>query len=64
MKPAHLYRTTIVIWTEYPTDDSELSDLGREAETGEGFCSSQQCEFITDPAQFPDTEFFDCSTND
>lgn len=57
-KPKKLYRTTIVIWTEYPTDSVELPDLAREATTGEGFCSEQECEEITDPNQFPDTEFF------
>ena len=59
MKPTKLYRTTIVIWTEVHTDDWELDDIAREAISGEGFCSSSQCEEVSDAEQFPDTEFFD-----
>jgi Mn-dependent DtxR family transcriptional regulator len=53
-----LYRTTIVIWTKYDASDVELEDLARKAVQGEGYCSQQTTEAITDPVQFPKTEFF------
>lgn len=58
MKPSKLYKTTIVIWSEYVTDSVEIEDLARDATSGEAFCSGQDCEEVTDPSAFPDTEFF------
>lgn len=58
MKPKKLFRTTVVVWTEYPTDNVEIEDLAREATSGEGYCETQRCEEVTDPEKFPDTEFF------
>ena len=58
--PEKLFRTTIHIWTEYdPTNSVEIDDLAREAMTGEGYCSLQETELVTDPDKFPNTEFFD-----
>jgi hypothetical protein len=57
-----LYKTTIVIWSQYPGDDVELSDLAREAEQGDAYCSRQESERIEDPRSDPGwdgTEFFD-----
>lgn len=59
MRPEKLYRTTIVIWSEIPSDDYELDELASAAIEGDCFCSSIQCEEVTDPKQFPQTEFFD-----
>jgi hypothetical protein len=57
-KPQALYKTTIVIWTEYPTDNVSIDTLAAEACTGDAYCSSQKCELISDPNKFPNTEFF------
>jgi hypothetical protein len=59
-----LYKTTIVIWSEFDGDDLdvELDDLARDAMTGESYCSKQTSELIEDPTKDPDwdgTEFFD-----
>jgi|GEM_PF-2686516 len=56
--PKKLYQTTITIWTESPTDSWTLSDLAREAETGEAYCDSVKCVELTEKEKFPDTEFF------
>lgn len=56
-----LYKTTIVIWSEYSTKDVELSNLVEEAEQGDAYCSSEKCVLIANPETDPDwdeTEFF------
>lgn len=57
-----LFKTTIVIWSEYDTSAIELEDLAREATSGEAHCSSSNSELVEDPKGDPDwdgTEFFD-----
>jgi hypothetical protein len=56
--PARLYKTTIVIWSRYDGADVELHGLAYEAEEGDAYCTRQDSELITDPADFPDTDFF------
>jgi hypothetical protein len=57
--PKILYKTTIVIWSEYdPTDDLELTDIAHAATSGDAFCSEMKAVPITDHFSFPDTEFF------
>lgn len=64
-KPKFLYKTTIVIWSEYdPTNTMEIDDLARDAMTGESYCSQQTSERVTDVTQFPETEFFDDGENE
>ena len=59
-----LFKTTIVIWSEYnPSADSvtELSDFARDAESGESYCSKFDTEFVHAHENDPDwdgTEFF------
>lgn len=62
MKP--LYKTTLVIWTEYdPIEQGlELDDLAREANEGDAYCSSWKTTLVKDPASDPlwdGTEFFE-----
>jgi hypothetical protein len=57
-KPQKLYKTTIVIWTEYPTNEFSIVSLAEEATDGNAYCSSQKCEGVSDPSKFPNTEFF------
>ena len=57
-----LYKTIIVIWSEYPTDGVELEDLAREATSGDAYCVSSECTAIEDTANDPHwdgTEFFE-----
>ena len=57
--PKKLYKTTIVIWSEYdPTNKLELEDMAREATNGDMFCSDISAEVVDDQVEFPDTEFF------
>lgn len=56
-----LYKTTIVIWSEYDGTTVELSDLARDAEVGESYCSRYRSEQCANPEADPDwdgTEFF------
>lgn len=59
--PKKLYKTTIVIWSTFDPMKCELSDLAREAEVGDAYCSRMEAEhkenFRDDP-DWDDTEFF------
>jgi hypothetical protein len=62
LKP--LYKSTIIIWSEYDPSalDFELSELAHEAETGDAYCSSMTCSRVAEPEKHPawdGTEFFD-----
>ena len=60
--PVPLYKTTIVIWSEPNPAVMEISDLAREAEVGDAYCSKSHIEWIEEPETDPDwdgTEFFD-----
>lgn len=62
-----LYKTTAVIWSEFDGTEVELSDLARQAEQGDAFCSHHMSEKIEDPdsdPSFPDNEFFFDRTGD
>jgi hypothetical protein len=57
-----LFKTTIVIWTEYdPTLLVEIDELARDAMEGESYCSSSESVLVEDPEKDTDwdgTEFF------
>jgi hypothetical protein len=56
-----LYKSTIVIWSEFDPRNMELSHLAREAESGEAYCSKSVAVLVKKPATDPDwdnTEFF------
>lgn len=60
MKP--LFKTTIVIWSEYDGTSVEMSSLTREAEVGDAYCSQYRSELVQEPDKDPawdQTEFFD-----
>jgi hypothetical protein len=66
-----LWKTTIVIWTDFNPVTMELGHLARNAEYGDAFCSKQSIEEISDPKSDPDwepTDFFnspmDCTCDD
>ncbi|HRY01572.1 MAG TPA: hypothetical protein P5256_00480 [Beijerinckiaceae bacterium] len=63
-KPTVLYKTTIEIWTDYNPACREIDDLAQEAMIGSAFCSLQHTDEVTDPAQFPDTDFFGSDENE
>ncbi len=57
-----LYKTTLVIWTEYqPPDGLTCEELGRSADQGDAYCSVWNSELVADPVGDKDwdrTEFF------
>lgn len=60
MKP--LYKTTIIIWTEYDGGVAELENLAFQATEGNAYCSKQESVIIDNPMGDPDwdgTDFFD-----
>lgn len=60
MKP--LYKTTIVIWSEYNGTNVELSTLASQVENGDAYCSVYRSSLIENPSNDPDwdnCEFFD-----
>lgn len=57
-----LWKTTIIVWSEYYAGDVELEDLGRGATSGDAYCSKQSSVRVEDPKTDPDwdgTEFFE-----
>lgn len=56
--PDALYKTTIVIWTDWEPDYTEIDELAHAAVYGDAFCSETETEYVTDKNQFPNTEFF------
>lgn len=57
-----LYKTTIVIWSDFNPENVSLSRLAQEAEDGCSYCSVQKTETVEDPSQDSDwdgTEFFE-----
>ena len=57
-RPDALYKTTIVIWTDWAPLHMEIDELAREAVMGDAFCAETDTEYVTDHTQFPVTEFF------
>jgi hypothetical protein len=58
-----LFKTTIVIWSEYDPGESnvELEDFARDACTGESYCSVMETDWVKNPPEdkdWEDTEFF------
>ena len=56
-----LYKTTIVIWSEFDPATVELSHLAREAESGETYCSKSRSTLVKNPTkdkEWDGTEFF------
>ena len=59
MAKGPLYRTRAIIWTDFDPAGCSLPYLAQEADDGGAFCSDQTTEQVTNPDDFPATEFFD-----
>jgi hypothetical protein len=61
-KKKPLYKTTIIIWSEFdPHENMELVDLAQEATDGMAYCTSMVRKLVKDPSKDKDwdgTEFF------
>lgn len=56
-----LWKSTIVIWSEFDPQEVSMDDLAREAICGEAYCSCSTAKFIENPVKDIDwdgTEFF------
>ena len=56
-----LYKTTIVIWSEYDPSSIEMATLVHEAEFGAAYCSKSVSECVNNAEQdteWDGTEFF------
>jgi hypothetical protein len=65
--PKDLYKTTVVIWSEFDPGGMELYDIARDAVDGDSYCSVQKLEIVADPESDPDwdgTEFFNLPGDD
>ena len=51
MKP--LWKTTIVIWSEFDASQVEIDYLARDASNGDSICTSSVTERIDDPPSHP-----------
>ena len=57
-----LYKSTIVIWSDYDPTFVELESLAAQAVYGDAYCSKLIEEVVQEPTLDPDwdgTEFFD-----
>ena len=62
-----LYKTTIVIWSDFNPERFELNELAQKACTGNCYCSKQEIDYINDSANDVDwdgTEFFHSPDDD
>jgi hypothetical protein len=62
-----LYRTTIVIWSEFDPTQVELEDLAREATSAKAHCSAQESVLVPEPDREPAFacgDFFDPSCDE
>jgi hypothetical protein len=59
--PGPLFKTTIVIWSEYPGEKVDLEHLARDATCGDAYCSRYRSERVGEPEGDPawdGTDFF------
>ena len=57
-----LYKSTIIIWTEYDPNGLKLTELASQADSGDAYCSSMTSALVAKPEKDPAwdrTEFFD-----
>ncbi len=65
--PKQLYKTTIIIWSDFNPNRMEIDQLASNAIGGDSYCSKQENELITDLEKDPDwdgTEFFNSIEDD
>jgi hypothetical protein len=57
-----MYKTTIVIWSDYDPSKSDIDTLARDSISGQSYCSVRKSEHIQNHRSDNDwdgTEFFD-----
>ena len=63
----NLWKTTIVIWSDFDPQEVEIDSLAREAVQGESYCSTRHDALIAEPEKdddWEDTEFFESGFDD
>jgi hypothetical protein len=67
-KPKNLFKTTIVIWSDYdPSQEGDIDELAHDATYGDSYCSKESSVVVEDPEKDPDwdgTEFFGVDDGD
>ena len=53
-----MWRTTVVVWSDFDPRHLEVSELVRVGESGESFISDSHSELVRDRTQWPETDFF------
>lgn len=56
--PRGLWKTTIVVWSDFDPRSMESSELVRDGETGDSLIEESSTDFITDKSKWPDIDFF------
>jgi hypothetical protein len=51
--PCRLYKTTIVIFSEFNPENYDIDDLALEATEGDAVCTEAKTELIANPSLFP-----------
>ena len=51
--PSRLYKTTIVIFSEFNPENYDIDDLALEATEGDAICTETTTELITEKSKFP-----------
>lgn len=59
-----LYKTTIVLWTDFHTVGSSVLSLGDCVDSGDASCSKFLCEPVERPEEDPDWDNSDFLTDD
>jgi len=64
-----LYKSTIVIWTQYDPSalEIELPDVAYQAENGDAYCSKMDYVLVAEPEKdeaWDGTDFFDSQDDD
>jgi hypothetical protein len=60
-KEKELWKTTIVIWSDFDPQDYTAEELGRESMHGDAHCSSMKTKYVKDvksDSDWDETEFF------
>ena len=58
MRPSKLWKTTLVIWSDYDPRVVAIDTLATHASWGDSYCSKRTDVEVIDASKFPPTDFF------
>lgn len=64
--PKKLWKTTLIIWSDFDPHEIEIDHLAKEAVSGMAYCSKDKKEHVTvaEDKDWDGTEFFDTRDED